>query len=112
MLLGITVAICAALAVAVGMSQSLNKIHTQRSESGINDKEDLLDIDMEESQQLFMDVSAHACDLICSSLAIAHTSQGSCIHTAKLCSLLIFFRMLTSREWLNNRQAQVYLWPQ
>ena len=58
----IAVAICVAIAVAVGTSQSLNKIHTQWSESGINDKEDLLDIDMKESQQLFMDVSAHTCD--------------------------------------------------
>ena len=50
----VVVAACAAIAVAVGTSQSL---HTQQSENDINHKDDLLDMDMEESQQLFMDVS-------------------------------------------------------
>ena len=53
----VVVAVCAAIAVAVGTSQTFNKVHTQQSENGINHEEDLLDMDMEESQQLFMDVS-------------------------------------------------------
>lgn len=80
----VAVAVCAAIAVAVGTSQSLkNKIHTQQSENGINNEEDLLDIDMEESQQLSMDVSTHTCDLFCSSLAITQSSLSSCVYNAK-----------------------------
>ena len=55
----VTVAVCTVVAVAVGTSQSLKKVHTEQlSENyGLNyEEEDLLDIEMEESQQL-MDVS-------------------------------------------------------
>lgn len=56
----VAIAVCAVAAVAVGTSQSLNKVHSdQLSETyGINhEKEDLLDTEMEGSQQLLMDVS-------------------------------------------------------
>ena len=54
----VTVAVCTVVAVAVGTSQSLNKVPSEQlSETyGINhEEEDLLDTEMEE--QLFMDVS-------------------------------------------------------
>ena len=58
----VTVAVCTVVAVAVGTSQSLNMVHSEQlSETyGINyEEEDLPDTEMEESQQLFMDVSTY-----------------------------------------------------
>ena len=56
----VTVAICSVAAIAIGTSLSLNKVHSEQlSETyGINhEEEDLLDVEMEGSQQLLMDVS-------------------------------------------------------
>lgn len=55
-----TVAVCVALACAVGTSQSLKfQLHTQQQESGMiyNDIDAQLDMDMEGSEELFMNVS-------------------------------------------------------
>jgi hypothetical protein len=53
----VAVAVCAAIAVAVGTSHKVNT--SQRSENG-NYEEESLDIEMEESQQLLVDVSIHS----------------------------------------------------